>query len=279
MATRTLVVGGTGGIGYAIASRLAAESSSSTVIISGRNKPQDLPHANMEFRPLDASSMRAIKDYTTAYKATKPPALDYLVLSQGIGTMAGRTETAEGIDNKMALHFYGKQLLIRELLPVLKDDATILIVLDGKRGNPSSLIWDDLDLKSNFSLANAAAHCIAMTDAMVQVFATQQATGSKRHFVHAFPGFVRTEIFKNLPWYLRTPARALGSLLGVQPDTCAERLISGTRERAADGDKLWSFIDEKGHLISNKASWTEQQIKDVEDHTWKVIDSAMNTKA
>ncbi|RMJ20040.1 hypothetical protein CDV36_000190 [Fusarium kuroshium] len=278
MATRTLVVGGTGGIGYAIASRLAAESSSSTVIISGRNKPQDLPHANMEFRQLDASSMRAIKDYTTAYKATKPPALDYLVLSQGIGTMAGRTETAEGIDNKMALHFYGKQLLIRELLPVLKEDAKILIVLDGKRGNPSSLVWDDLDLKSNFSLANAAAHCITMTDAMVQVFATQQPAGSKRHFIHAFPGFVRTEIFKNLPWYLRTPASALGSLLGVQPDTCAERLIGGTRERAEDGDKLWSFIDEKGHLISNKASWTEQQIKDVEDHTWKVIDNALNMK-
>lgn len=278
MATRTLVVGGTGGIGYAIASRLAAESSSSTVIISGRNKPQDIPHANMEFRPLDASSMRATKDYTTAYKATKPPALDYLVLSQGIGTMAGRTETAEGIDNKMALHYYGKQLLIRELLPVLKDDAKILIVLDGKRGNPSSLIWDDLDLKSNFSLANAAAHCISMTDAMVQAFATQQA-GSKRHFVHAYPGFVRTEISKNLPWYLRTPAKAVGPLLGVQPDTCAERLISGTRERAADGDKLWSFIDEKGHLISNKASWTEQQIKDVEDHTWKIIDDALNTKA
>ncbi|KAI8665372.1 hypothetical protein LRP88_04122 [Fusarium phalaenopsidis] len=278
MATRTLVVGGTGGIGYAIASRLAAESSSSTVIISGRNKPQDIPHANMEFRPLDASSMRAIKDYTAAYKATKPPALDYLVLSQGIGTMAGRTETAEGIDNKMALHYYGKQLLIRELLPVLKDDAKILIVLDGKRGNPSSLIWDDLDLKSNFSLANAAAHCISMTDAMVQAFATQQA-GSKRHFVHAYPGFVRTEIFKNLPWYLRTPAKAVGPLLGVLPDTCAERLISGIRERAADSDKLWSFIDEKGHLISNKASWTEQQIEDVQDHTWKVIDSALNTTA
>ncbi|KAK2767200.1 NAD(P)-binding protein [Colletotrichum kahawae] len=104
MHTRALVVGGTGGIGYAIARQLAANASA-TVIISGRTQPHNIPQANIEFRQLDASSMRLIKQYTDAHKSSQGPNIDLLVLMQGILTTAGRTETPEGIDRKMALHY------------------------------------------------------------------------------------------------------------------------------------------------------------------------------
>ncbi|KAH6880041.1 hypothetical protein B0T10DRAFT_495704 [Thelonectria olida] len=281
MATRALVVGGTGGIGYAIACRIAADSAPSTVIISGRTKPKDVPHSNIEFRPLDASSMRSIKQYTDAYKSTDGQALDLLVLTQGILTTAGRTETPEGIDRKMALHYYGRQLLVRELAPILKPDAKVLLVLDGARGNPSSLNWEDLDLKTNYSLANAGNHCISMTDGIIQSYAMQQKAQntSKRHFVHAFPGIVNTGLFEGLPWYLRGGSRALGRMIGVSPDTCAENLLRGTHEVTVAGekeDRFWSCIDAKGHLVS-KPSWTEEQIKTVTDHTWKIVDDAIGT--
>jgi NAD(P)-dependent dehydrogenase (short-subunit alcohol dehydrogenase family) len=42
MTIRALVVGGTNGIGYAMACRIAAQASS-TVFISGRTKPQHIP--------------------------------------------------------------------------------------------------------------------------------------------------------------------------------------------------------------------------------------------
>ncbi|KAM6520140.1 hypothetical protein FALCPG4_013691 [Fusarium falciforme] len=71
MATRSLVVGGTGGIGYAIACQLAAASTSSTVIISGRTEPKSLPHPNFEFRPLDASPMCSTMHYTEDYKSAE----------------------------------------------------------------------------------------------------------------------------------------------------------------------------------------------------------------
>jgi NAD(P)-dependent dehydrogenase (short-subunit alcohol dehydrogenase family) len=213
--TRALVVGGTGGIGYGIACRIAAEGRSSTVIISGRTKPESIPHANIEFRKLDASSMRAIKAYTDAYKSAQHPKLDLLVLTQGIMTIAGRTETPEGIDRKMALHYYGRQLLIRELIPVLKDDAKVVIVLDSLYGSPTKLNWEDLDLKTTFSIGNAANHCISMNDAMVQQYAAQQQqqqaqSGNKRHFVHANPGIVKTNLNQELPWFLRSPTWAIG---------------------------------------------------------------------
>lgn len=284
MATRALVVGGTGGIGYAIACRLAAESSSSTVVVSGRNKPADIPHANIEFRLLDASSMRSIKQYTSAYKSAPEPPLDFLVLTQGIFTMAGRTETPEGIDRKMALHFYGRHLLIRELLPILKDDAKVLIVLDGVRGGPpAKLNWDDLDLKTHYSLGNAANHCISMTDAMVQAYAAQQQqqgqSAGRRHFVHAYPGFVDTNLAQSLPWYLRPASRVASHLLGVAPNSCAENMLRGTREAAAAGEKagrFWSCIDDKGRLVANKPAWGEEQIRKVKEHTWKVVDGAID---
>ena len=276
--TRALVVGGTSGIGHAIALRIAAESKSSTVIISGRTKPENLP-PNMEFRQLDASSMRAIQAYTDAYKTAQEPKLDLLVLTQGIFTIAGRTETPEGIDNKMALHYYGRQLLIRELTPALKDDAKVLIVLDSKAGDPSKLNWEDLDLKKTFSLANAASHCMSMNDAMVQYFAAQ--AGNKRHFVHAYPGLVRTNLGRELPWYMRGPAEGLARALGVTPETCGKNLLRGTYECAAASEKqgrFWSFINDKGVAINNKAVWDEGQKQKVVDHTWKIVDEAIGSK-
>jgi NAD(P)-dependent dehydrogenase (short-subunit alcohol dehydrogenase family) len=284
--TRALVVGGTGGIGYGIACRIAAEARSSTVIISGRTKPESIPHANIEFRKLDASSMRAIKAYTDAYKSAQEPKLDLLVLTQGIMTIVGRTETPEGIDRKMALHYYGRQLLIRELIPVLKDDAKVVIVLDSLYGSPAKLNWEDLDLKKTFSIGNAANHCISMNDAMVQQYAAQQQqqqaqSGNKRHFVHANPGIVKTNLNQELPWFLRSPTWAVGQLLGVSPETCAENLLKGTYECAASGEKegrFWSCINGKGHLVGKKAVWGDEQRQKVADHTWKIIDDVIGAE-
>ncbi|EEU42896.1 uncharacterized protein NECHADRAFT_63193 [Fusarium vanettenii 77-13-4] len=280
MATRSLVVGGTGGIGYAIACQLAAASTSSTVIISGRTEPKSLPHTNIEFRPLDASSMRSIKRYTDNYKSAKEQHLDLLVLTPGIISMAGRTETPEGIDRKMALHYYGRQLLIRELSPVLKDDAKVLIVLDSTRGNPNQLKWDDLDLKSSFTLAAVTQHCVTMTDAMIQAHAAEQKhQGQKRRtFIHAHPGIVQTNIYKTLPWYIRGVPKALSQVFGVSPETCAKNLLKGTYECAAADkeDKFWSCINEKGDVVLDKPVWSEEQIQRVRDHTWKIIDDALN---
>lgn len=277
-------MGGTSGIGFGIACRLAVQVPSSTVIISGRTKPSTIPHANLEFRQLDASSMRQIKQYADSLKSTLQEKLDYLVVTQGIMTTEGRVETTEGIDRKMALHYYGRQLLIRELLPILKDDAKVITVLDSLLGGPSKLTWDDLDLKTHFSLGKAADHCTSMSDAMVQYFAAEQKStpqengNARQHFIHAFPGLVNTGLHRELPWYLRFPAKAITPIAGVSPDTCAERLLTGAVARAKEAeaaDKFWSYINHKGNTVEGKAAWTEEQVSKVAQHTWKLIDGAL----
>ncbi|KAH7176398.1 hypothetical protein EDB81DRAFT_772550 [Dactylonectria macrodidyma] len=281
MAIRALVVGGTAGIGFAMASRIAAEASSSAVIISGRTKPNVIPHANMEFRPLDASSMHNIKQYTSAFKSSPGQELDFLIMTQSILTMAGRTETSEGIDRKMALNYYGRQLLLRELLPVLKKDAKVIIVLDGRFGSPSRLDWDDLDLKKHFSLSKAANHCMVMHDAMIQYHAAQQQQqrqgGIERHFIHAYPGAVNTDFSKKVPWYLKHITAAASHVLATKPDDCAKYLLTGAAECAVAGNaegRFWSNINQKGHLVAGKLIWSEEQLQRIADHTWGIVDGA-----
>ena len=90
--------------------------------------------------------------------------IDILVASQGILSVAGRTETAEGNDQKMMLHYYSRAATIDALQDKLAPNARVMSVLDALRGNPNSLTLDDLDLKRNFSIKRAADHCLAMND-------------------------------------------------------------------------------------------------------------------
>lgn len=277
MGLRALVVGGTSGIGNAMACRIAAEASTSTVTISGRNKPERIPHPNIDFRPLDATSMSQIKNFADAFKSALTQQLDLLILTQGIMTIAGRMETPEGMDRKMALHYYGKQLLIRELLPAMSSAARVVIVFDGRFGNPAKLNWGDLDLKDHFSLSTAANHCMVMNDIMIQHHAQNQQVAEKRHFVHAWPGGVNSSLFKELPWYLQPMARIAGKLVGVAPSECAEKLLDGVSACTAAGEadgRFWSNIGHKGELIKGKTIWTEEKRSQVAQHTWSLVDEA-----
>lgn len=147
-------------------------------------------------------------------------------------------------------------------MPALKDDAKVVFVFDSGYGRPSKLDWDDLDLKKNFSLGKAANHCMVMNDAMVQFYAAQQqqqitanATTNRRHFVHARPGAVNSNLFAELPWYLQPMLRLAVPLFAVSPDKCAQRLLKGVMDCSVAGNKTgrcWSNIDYQGHLVADK---------------------------
>jgi NAD(P)-dependent dehydrogenase (short-subunit alcohol dehydrogenase family) len=102
--------------------------------------------------------------------------IDYLVLSQGILTMAGRTETTEGNDKKFMLHYYSRIAVINGLLPKLHSGSRVMSVLDSLRGNPSKLNYEDLDLKNHYSLQNVMMHGITMNDITLQVSKLTLAT-------------------------------------------------------------------------------------------------------
>lgn len=280
---RALVVGGTGGIGQAIAVQLANASAASHVTIAGRNATggQEMAaqaqHKNLAFKKVDASLMKDVRRFCDEFKQENPAPLDVLVMTQGILTMQSRNPTAEDIDFKMALHYYSRMLFVRQLesLGALSPKAVVMTVLDGTRGNFNgrSIVWDDPDLKQSFSLSRAADHCISFTDAMVQYFAAQHPGQT---FVHAYPGFVKTHIMTSpgIPAPMRWASNLLIPLMTL-PDVCAGRLLSGMVDAAHATDKRWSNIDSKGGEVQGKPTADQAMLDKVSAHTWEIVDGAL----
>ncbi|KAF5701961.1 NAD(P)-binding protein [Fusarium mundagurra] len=279
MALRTLVVGGTSGIGLALAHHVAA-APKAVVTICGRTKPANLP-SNIEFSPIEATSMRAIKQWADNFKDTLAgDQIGLLILSQGTSNFAGRDETNEGIDRKMALHYYGRQLIVRELTPVLTQDAKVLFILNGREGCPGHINWNDLDLKTSYSMSTAAQQCATLLDIMVQHYAAIQKGDEKRHYAHVYPGGVLTGLTRAWPWYMRAGVKVVGPLIAVKPETCAQLLLGNldmaTGEREREG-YFRSNVDSDGSAIKNKAVWSQSQRERLAEHTWRTIDSALNS--
>ena len=99
--------------------------------------------------------------------------INYLILSPGVLTLKGRDETSEGIDKKLALHYYARWRFIHDLLPSLErakeagEEAKTMSVLGAGQGGEIDV--DDLGLKKNFSVTNAGLTSPTYTDLMMEV--------------------------------------------------------------------------------------------------------------
>jgi hypothetical protein len=251
---------------------------------------KEAKHGNVDFQRVDASLMKDVKRFCKEYagnltkncgKESAP--LDVLVLTQGILTMQGRTPTEEGLDVKMALHYYSRMLFIRELQAngTLAPSATVMSVLDGKNSNcdNTNIKWDDLDLRApgNYTIKRVADHCLALTDVMLQDFACSPNTKSTV-YIHAYPGFVNTSILSasHLPTLVRWGVQGLASVLAVSPETAAERLVGGMMEckdkAQKDPSKRWFNIDEKGRELTEKVVADANKRDKVAKFTWEMVD-------
>jgi NAD(P)-dependent dehydrogenase (short-subunit alcohol dehydrogenase family) len=210
-------VGGTSGIGQGLAEAFAQQTKgNANIIIVGRNKaaaeaviakfpkPSD-PLARHEFVSCDASLMKNIRA-TSKELLTKNPTINYLVMSPGFLSTSGRNETVEGIDKKLAVHYYARFMFTNELLGGLKEakekneDAKVLSVfLAGKGGK---LDLEDLGLKKNFSISRTRSQTPTYNDVIFDVsllhgpVLEQQLTIPKRNLLPATP---------NSPSFMLTP--------------------------------------------------------------------------
>ncbi|KAG6975764.1 hypothetical protein JG688_00002066 [Phytophthora aleatoria] len=109
-----LVVGASSGIGLAVAKELAPIVAKLT--LCSRSYPEELlktikadsPNLEVVHEKLDVSLMHEVRKFTTKHAGTQ---FDWIVMSPGIMTLNGRTETSEGLDVKMATHYYGRYIV------------------------------------------------------------------------------------------------------------------------------------------------------------------------
>ncbi|KAG8905437.1 hypothetical protein FRC00_013258 [Tulasnella sp. 408] len=240
-----LFVGGTSGCGQGTAEAFArATQGRAHILICGRNReaaeriietfPKH-PESKYEFVECDATLMKNIVKAAEEVKHRiseadgKKTTLNYLVVSQGIMTMNGFDPTSEGIDRKMALHFYGRWKFVDELLPLLEkastdgEEARVMSILSPASSGP--LDTSDLGLKKTFSLARAAKHAPGYNDNFVAEYSSRYPGIS---FIHIYPGFVNTSgVSKNLPWYLKAVASPLAQIGARSLGDCGEYMASG----------------------------------------------------
>jgi len=235
----SLVVGGTSGIGKGFCEWLAIHGAS--VVVAGRNKqsgadviemmkkvaPQDLnPPPQYTFLPIDCFLISDTRRFAAEFQRQHPK-LDYLVLSPGIATMQGRTETSEGLDQKLAVHYFGRMAVIDGLLPVLEKtaaeegaDVRVLSVLSGGMHSSYALYKEDPELKQNYTVKNAADAAGFYNNIGLDSLAREHP---KISFTHANPGFVSTNWGTEMSFPLRMLIRSI-QIFGMSPLKCAENL-------------------------------------------------------
>jgi NAD(P)-dependent dehydrogenase (short-subunit alcohol dehydrogenase family) len=233
-----LVVGATSGIGRGIAYVFAAFKANVAIVarneVLGRQLVSDLqqinPHGQYEMFLCDASSMKSIRS-TCEQIEKKYTKLNYCVMSQGIATIEGRNETDEGIDKKMALHYYGRVMFVNELAPIFKrtaktEDVRVVSVLSGGVHSPIASL-DDLPLKKTYSIANAANAAGFYNDLAFDQLSLEFSgpVGSRISFIHAAPGFVNSNWGNSFPWYLKYVVKAL-KIFAKDPQDYGRVLIS-----------------------------------------------------
>jgi len=281
-----LFVGGTSGVGRGTAEAFARHTKGNAhIILCGRNRAAaesviksfpkpTVPEAVHEFVECDASLMKNIEK-TTQELCSRLPKLNFLVVSPGLFSLKGRTETPEGIDRKLALHYYARWKFIHDLLPLVRkakeagEDAKVMSILAAGTGGEIDL--DDFGLRKHFSLTNAAGSAVTYNDLMVESFAEQDPDIA---FTHSYPGIVRTELFSFFGPF-RHLASALIYPFSVDVETCGENMLyallqgeSGAYRRDDKGDDLGKTKNYYGSEEARKRLW---------EHTVEEINRAVQS--
>ena len=261
-----LVVGATAGIGRAVAARLA--EAQYAVIVVGRDAARGAevvaectalsgPGIKHEFLRCDASLISACRA-TAADVARRVPALDALVLTQGIASMDGFTPTAEGLDRKLSLHYFSRVAFVQALLPSLRAAPAprVLAVLSAGVHGEYKHAESDFELQKRYTLKHAADAAGCYTDAAWDSL-SREAGNERVTFVHAAPGFVATSWGTELPWAVRGLTR-LAQRFATPAADAAEFLVEPLlRESTAGGFLLQGPTGQPAATVPQHAATRE----------------------
>jgi NAD(P)-dependent dehydrogenase (short-subunit alcohol dehydrogenase family) len=177
-------IGGTAGIGQGTAHAFArATNGNANIIIVGRNqsaaseiiasfpKPTS-PDAKHVFVPCDVTLMKNVG--TASSEILKlVQKVNYVVISTGFFSAASLDLSAEGIDRRFAVYYYGRWKFIHDLMPALErakedgEEAKVISVLAAGRGDKIDL--NDLGLKKDFGILRLVQQGCKYNDLMCAV--------------------------------------------------------------------------------------------------------------
>jgi NAD(P)-dependent dehydrogenase (short-subunit alcohol dehydrogenase family) len=209
-----VVVGGTDGLGRAIAKTAAARGAQVTVC--GRTF-RDEGVKGITFARADLSSMKE-----AARIGRELPAADVFLFTTGIITAPLREQTAEGLERDLAVSYLSRLAAIRELAPRLKTGRIFVMGYpgEGQKGDPA-----DLNAEREYKAWPQHMNTVAGNEVLV-------LDSVKRYpelrFFGLNPGLIKTNIRANLLGPDTLKHRAAELLIGLimpSPEAYARKTV------------------------------------------------------
>jgi len=273
-----IVTGATSGIGRATVDALAARGA--RVILAGRNEEEGLKaiqeihhetyNKQVVFKHLDLSSLTSVRDFAADVMANEPR-LDALVNNAGVKEPQQRQLTNEGFELQLGVNHLGHFLLTYLLIGKLQSSSPSRIVnltdISHRRGE---IDFANLNSESDYEPAKAYKQS-KLAQAVFTKELHRRLTGSGVSAFAVHPGFVRTQIDRNLSyhssivakifvkplfWFLhKTPEQGARSVIYclLSPDIadksggyfkdCEHRKFADTAEDAEIAKRLWMISE------------------------------------
>lgn len=275
-----LIVGGTDGIGRAMAEHLVATN---RVLIVGRSskKGQLFVDTYGEAASFIASDVSLLSNVTTLANQIMQQyqRLDIIVHTADV-LQVKRTSTTEGLETSIAINYYSRVLLNQLLLEQFQPERIIHIAAAGYPGGK--------DFIKKFPIADRASSFtghgygqIANDIYGLSVHESLQKRGTKINILN--PGMVDTDIRRNgqFPKIFRLLEPVLGLLLKpftTTPAQYAQIPLTIVRGENEDADRQ-VLIDAKGRAIRGSKTVNDPAVQQyAHEQTWQAIEERVNVK-
>lgn len=256
---KAAIVGGTGGLGRALAQTMASRGAS--VVVIGQTF-RDAATRGIEFIKADLSLMSEAERVADVLPAET---LDLLVFTTGIFAAPKRQETAEGIERDMAVSFLNRLVMLRRIAPRLGKDRPKAamkprVFIMGYPGSGQVGQLHDLNAERSYGALATHMNTVAGNEMLV--------LDAARRYAHATvfglnPGLIKTSIRSN---FLGANTLLFGlsewviGLLSPSPAAYAKHivplLVSPDIERHSG-----AMFDQRGRAIQPSAGLTESHVR------------------
>lgn len=245
---RSVIVTGTGGLGYETA--LALARAGGDVILAGRNPDkgaasvakikEQAPAARIVFEMLDLGSLASVEAFAARLLATRER-LDLLINNAGVMSPPTRQTTSDGFELQFGTNYLGHFALTARLLPVLRRGQQPRVVnLSSLAHRNGAIHFDDLQFERSYKPWAAYSQSkLAMLMFTFELQRRSDAAGWGLMSIAAHPGFARTELMANGPGNDHLVAKLTRLLQPLVSQSAAEgalpTLFAATAAQAVGG--------------------------------------------
>ena len=219
---RVVVVGGTAGLGRAIA--LAAAARGAEVTVVGRTqRGGDENRSEIKFVKADLSLMSEARRVA---RELPVEGVDVVVFTTGIFAAPQREVTGEGIERDMAVSYLSRLVMLRELAPKLGGGASKpRVFIMGFPGAGQQGVLGDLNSERGYKAMAVHMNTVAGNEMLVSDAAKRYPNAL---FFGLNPGLIKTDIRSNYLGEGSLMHRVVETLIGwftPTPETYAERVL------------------------------------------------------